>query len=198
MTKITETQTLILSRAAQQADRIALPLPDRLRGGAANKVIVPLIQTGFLDEVDADIRKGEPLWRKTGDGHGTTLVITDAGLEAIGVKSVTPKPGPDQPKPKTRAGTKQAQLIEMLRAPDGATIAEITKATGWQSHTARGSMSGALKKRLGLTIGVGFTEFPPEQDRGLMPPPQRGGGFTFGPANPDRLEHSPQDERTTN
>jgi len=40
----------------------------------------------------------------------------------------------------------------MLRALDGATIAEITKATKWQKHTARGFMSGALKKRLGLTI----------------------------------------------
>lgn len=147
MSKLTETQTLILSRASQQADRIALPLPDRLRGGAANKVIVPLIQEGFLDEVDADIRKGEPTWRKTGDGHGTTLIITDAGLEAIGVKTETP-----QPKPKTRTGTKQVMLIEMLEAPDGATIVEIAKATNWLPHTIRGAMSGALKKRLGLTI----------------------------------------------
>jgi len=152
MTKLTETQTLILSRASQQADRIALPLPDRLRGGAANKVIVPLIQKGFLDEVDADIRKGDPTWRKTGDGHGTTLVITDAGLEAIGLEATTRLPDPKPAKPKTRAGTKQAQLIEMLKAPDGATIAEITEATGWLSHTARGFISGALKKRLGLTI----------------------------------------------
>jgi len=43
-------------------------------------------------------------------------------------------------------------LIEMLEAPDGATIAEIAKATNWLSHTIRGSMSDALKKRLGLTI----------------------------------------------
>ena len=152
MSKLTETQTLILSRASQQADRIALPLPDRLRGGAANKVIVPLIQKGFLDEVEADIRKGEPTWRKTGDGHGTTLVITDAGLQAIGIETETPQTDPAQPKPKTRAGTKQAMLIEMLEAPDGATIAEITKATNWLPHTVRGAMSGALKKRLGLTI----------------------------------------------
>lgn len=152
MTKLTETQTLILSRASQQDDRIALPLPDRLRGGAANRVIVPLIKRGLLDEVEADIRKGEPTWRKTGDGHGTTLVIADAGLEAIGIETETPRPEPEQPKPKPRAGTKQAMLIEMLEAPDGATIAEIAKATNWLPHTIRGAMSGALKKRLGLTI----------------------------------------------
>ncbi|PHQ99732.1 MAG: hypothetical protein COB39_01745 [Marinosulfonomonas sp.] len=150
MTKLTETQTLILSRASQQADRIALPLPDRLRGGAANKVIVPLIQKGFLDEVEADIRKGEPTWRKTGDGHGITLVITGAGLEAIGVEPVMSEP--EQTTPKPRAGTKQAMLIEMLEAPDGASIAEIAKATKWLPHTIRGAISGALKKRLGLTI----------------------------------------------
>jgi Protein of unknown function (DUF3489) len=155
MRKLTETQTLILSRAARQGDHIALPLPDRLRGGAANKVIVPLIQKGFLEEVDANLRNGEPTWRKTGDGHGTTLVITDAGLEAIGAEI---KLAPAEPGPKTRAGTKQAMLIEMLEAPDGATIAEITKATGWLSHTARGAMSGALKKRLGLTITSEKTE----------------------------------------
>lgn len=152
MTKLSETQTLVLSRASQQEDRIALPLPDRLRGGAANKVIVPLIKRGLLAEVDADLRKGEPLWSKTGDGHGATLVITDAGLKAIGVETDAPQPDPERTKSKFRTGTKQAQLIEMLQAPDGATIAEITKATRWQPHTVRGAMSGALKKRLGLSI----------------------------------------------
>ena len=51
-----------------------------------------------------------------------------------------------------RKGTKQEILIEMLRAEDGATIDEIVAATGWQAHTVRGAMSGALKKKLGLTI----------------------------------------------
>jgi hypothetical protein len=49
-------------------------------------------------------------------------------------------------------GTKQATLIAMLRAPDGATIEEIMAATGWQSHTVRGAMAGALKKKLGLEV----------------------------------------------
>ena len=49
-------------------------------------------------------------------------------------------------------GTKQAALIAMLRAPGGATIAEIVAATGWQPHTVRGAMAGALKKKLGLEV----------------------------------------------
>ena len=41
----------------------------------------------------------------------------------------------------------------MLQRPEGATIAEVVAATGWQPHTVRGAFAGALKKRLGLTIG---------------------------------------------
>jgi len=40
----------------------------------------------------------------------------------------------------------------MLRADSGATIDEIVAALGWRSHTIRGAMSGALKKKLGLEI----------------------------------------------
>ena len=48
--------------------------------------------------------------------------------------------------------TKQQLLIDMLKRTEGATIDEIVAATTWQKHTARGAMSGALKKRLGLSI----------------------------------------------
>ena len=170
MTKLSDTQAIILSAAAQREDRIALPLPESLRGGAAAKVIGAMLAKGFLEEVDADMRKGEPVWRETGDGHGVTLVATDAGLAAIGIEpedanpapagATTEEPAPDTPTeteaaPKARTpreGTKQATLIAMLRAPDGATIEEIMAATGWQSHTVRGAMAGALKKKLGLEV----------------------------------------------
>ena len=51
-----------------------------------------------------------------------------------------------------REGTKQAQLVAMLRRDEGATIAEVVAVTGWQPHTVRGALAGALKKRLGLTV----------------------------------------------
>jgi Protein of unknown function (DUF3489) len=63
--------------------------------------------------------------------------------EAAGEPSANPTP---------RAGTKQAQMIDMLRRPDGATVEQIAAATGWQHHTIRGAISGALKKKLALTI----------------------------------------------
>ena len=49
-------------------------------------------------------------------------------------------------------GTKQALMIAMLRRPEGATVEQIAEAMGWQRHTVRGTMAGALKKKLGLSI----------------------------------------------
>jgi len=162
MTKLTETQTIILSAGAQRPDYIALPLPKRLAGAAAKMAVNRMIALGWLQEVDANLRRGEPLWRETGDGHGTTLVVTNAGLLAIGIEPVVLKTvvairdnaakAAASKSPTQRAGTKQAQVIAMLRRPEGATIAEIVVATGWMPHTARGAISGVLKKKLRLPI----------------------------------------------
>ncbi len=51
-----------------------------------------------------------------------------------------------------RENSKEAQLIGLLRRPEGATIAQIVTATGWQAHTVRGAFAGALKKRRGLNV----------------------------------------------
>ncbi len=164
MPKLTETQTIILSAGAQRPDNIALPLPKGLAGAAAKMAVSKMIEHGWLEEVDANLRRSEPLWRETGDGHGTTLVVTDSGLLAIGIEPVVVKTvvairdhaaKAAAPKlPTQRAGTKQAQIIAMLQRPKGATVAEIVEATSWQAHTVRGSISGALKKKLGLPINA--------------------------------------------
>lgn len=63
------------------------------------------------------------------------------------------KPGkPESKASGTRANTKQAQLIELLKRPEGATIDEIVKKFDWQAHTVRGALAGALKKKLGLNV----------------------------------------------
>ena len=51
-----------------------------------------------------------------------------------------------------RENTKQALVIQMLKRPEGATVAQIMAATGWLNHTVRGTLSGALRKRLGLNV----------------------------------------------
>ena len=83
MTKLTDTQLVILSAACQRPDRLVLPLPERLKGGAAQKVVGALLAKGFVAEVDAGL--DAPVWRHTGDGHGVTLVATEAALASLGI-----------------------------------------------------------------------------------------------------------------
>jgi hypothetical protein len=58
---------------------------------------------------------------------------------------------PADASPATQIPSKLDRVESMLRNPGGASIAEIMTATGWQQHSVRGAMAGALKKR-GLTI----------------------------------------------
>jgi transposase len=61
-------------------------------------------------------------------------------------------------RPSRKPKTKLAQLEAMLRRPDGATIEQISKSLVWQAHSVRGAMSGALKKKQGLTITTEKTD----------------------------------------
>jgi len=177
MTKLTDTQLVVLGAASMREDGAILPLPKSLKGGAAAKVIDGLIRRGLAEPVP----EGEPVALESRGPGGRAFRITRAGLLAInvdpdeGAEGAPEAPddkaaavavaGPEAPataadgaataatKPrKTRAGTKQATLIAMLRRAQGATIDEIRHETGWQAHTVRSAISGALKKRLGLVI----------------------------------------------
>ena len=201
MTKLSDTQLVILGAAAQRADLSVLPLPDglKLKGGALTKVMDALRNRGMIRVLGAD-------------GGPQRVLITSEGMAAIGVEQeddVAPSgatepdaaptsadsdapaveaptpataadsaapakrrtarkakaaraapaaseadavPGQPTGKPTPRAGTKQALMIEMLKRPEGATVEQIAAATGWQHHTIRGAISGALKKKLGLTV----------------------------------------------
>jgi hypothetical protein len=173
MSKLTDTQAVILSTASQREDGTVLPLTIDLKGGAVQKVLASLERKGLI------ARMGEP----RGDDP-PPLRITRVGLEALGVEpdgdvdeapfvevtdapqggteaqepapaaqeAAVPETAPAARPRAVREGTRQAQMIELLRRPEGATIEQIAEATGWQHHTVRGAISGALKKRLGLTV----------------------------------------------
>ena len=128
--KLTPTQHAILSHALAQTQGKVLWFPETLKGGAKAKAIESLVSHGLISQ-----KKRE-------------TVVTKAGYEAIGHKP----PVVEQRTVRTRETSKQANVIAMLKRTEGATIDQICEATGWQPHTVRGAMAGALKKKLGLDI----------------------------------------------
>ena len=130
--KLSDSQTVLLKAASINPKRLLTDFPPKLKGGALIKVLTSLGNAGLIAPHS-----------KTNSGT-TQFCITSAGLEAIGI---TPRATPV-----LRANSKQAQVLAMLRRPQGATLAQICAATEWQQHTVRGTFAGAFKKKLGLTI----------------------------------------------
>ena len=88
--KLSDTQSILLTAAAQRSDGNLLPLPGSLRGGAATKVVAALLTRGLVEEQKVEGgAKADPalntLWRNADDGSGVLLRITPAGLDAIGI-----------------------------------------------------------------------------------------------------------------
>ena len=127
--KLTDTQRALLEAAAQHPQKKLTNFPDTLKGGARIKVLTSMHNAELIEPSAA-----EP----------EVFVATATGLQAIGFTSQAPRA--------KREGTKQAVLIELLTRAEGATLPQMTEATGWQVHTVRGAMAGALKKKLGLEI----------------------------------------------
>jgi len=88
MTRLSDTQLVILSAAAQRADLAVLPLPDsvNLKGGALTKVMDSLRDRGLIRVLG-------------GDGGPERVVITSEGMAAIGVEADGDEAPPAKSKP---------------------------------------------------------------------------------------------------
>ncbi|QOY88199.1 DUF3489 domain-containing protein [Paludibaculum fermentans] len=80
-----------------------------------------------------------------------------APKKAKATKEATPKEDATGPKA-AREGSKKAIVLDMLRRPAGATLADIMSATGWQAHSVRGFISGGLSKKMGIKVESFKTE----------------------------------------
>ena len=168
MTSITKIQREVLEAAARRNDYAAWPIRGgKLNTGSATRVIKELIRKGLVVEKPA--RDKAPIWREDEDGRPLMAVVSDDGLVAIGMeligkagrrsraavvaakRSAVAGVSQDEPR-KPRAGSKLAALVGLLEREGGATIEQMVSATGWQGHSVRGVMSGALVKKFGLEI----------------------------------------------
>ncbi len=174
--KLTDTQLVILNRAANRDDGLIDPEAISAKAPLVrHNILAALLKRGLLGEFDA--LAGVPAWRTDARGQKRGLVVTAAGKAALGIedgtaepraakaaksrKSATPKTAVQpkggktaaaKPTPKTREGTKQAQLIALLKRSRGVTIDEASETFGWLSHTTRAAISHGIGKRLAMTI----------------------------------------------
>ena len=180
-TKLTDAQRVILAAAAARESGLVLPLPASLGNnrGTLGVILKSLLSRDLVTE--RPILPDEELWRDTAELGRTTLVISTDGLKAIGIDpiehvvhqsdggllvdetretAITGRLGGSVDPVKIAAAasglpkesTKLGALIAALRRPEGATIAELMAATGWQGHSVRGAISGNLKKKLKLEV----------------------------------------------
>jgi hypothetical protein len=171
---LSDSQLVVLTAASQRPDRSVFPVTAKLKGIAAGNVFKSLLKKELIKEVRA--KREDTAWRDDEQHGRMTLVATPAAFAALGIdvaEAAEPKPdvaaAPDvkatfalkgrrptksqEPtERRTRPNTKQAKLIAMLQRARGATIDELAEALDWQSHTVRGAIAGALKKKLGLEI----------------------------------------------
>ena len=152
--ELSETQTIVLSGACARDDGLIFPVTTNIKGGAIGNVLKSLLKRGLIEEISAN--DPDTVWRHDEDKGSITLRATPLAYSVLGQSDETLAPENEHHSQPTttvhRRPNKQAMLIEMLEASDGATVAEIVEATGWQPHTVRGTISGTLKKKLGLNV----------------------------------------------
>jgi hypothetical protein len=151
MTKLNDTQSIVLSAAGQRDNGSLYPLPATLLDGEdrATKAVAALVKRGLAEERESDDAAG--IVREDGDLR-FGVFITPAGLSAIGLGEALDEgafatPPSSAPEPtKSARQTKSASVIALLQRDEGATVLELIVATGWLPHTTRAALTGLRKK----------------------------------------------------
>jgi hypothetical protein len=154
--QLSDTQTAILATAVARTDRMAFPITLPIKGGAVGNVLRSLLWRGLLEEVAA--ADDQTIWRCDDAGQPVTLRASSAGILLMGgpveQQAEVEERTVEQPvgEPRARRSVAQEALLTLLRRAEGATIADLQAATGWQPHSVRGALSGIVTKKLGHKV----------------------------------------------
>jgi hypothetical protein len=129
------------------------PWPGSEEGARTSLMIAPqgLEAVGLGDESSGEAASSEHTPSRSKAEAGAKRASHPARRAPKPKSKSKSEPKTIEPAPEART-TKLDILIGALRQRKGATIAELMEATGWQAHSVRGSISGALKKRLSLNV----------------------------------------------
>lgn len=101
-----------------------------------------------LEASDHDEHRPSPSQRQGDEPSRRPRLPTDVYLPV----RLTASRGPAKANSKAKSKTKQDAVLAMLRRSNGATVAAIMKATGWQQHSVRGFVAGVVRKKLRLPL----------------------------------------------
>ncbi len=148
--ELSETQTIVLSGACAREDGLIFPVTANIKGGAVGNVLKSLLKRGLIEEISAN--DPDTVWRHDEDTGSITLRATPLAYSALGKTEEVPASEGDDIFPMAamvqRRPSKQATLIEMLKAADGATIAQIVEAKRQVELLGRESLQFLGQQRL--------------------------------------------------
>ncbi len=151
VTQLTPAQHAILTYAHQHTEGKIAWFPENIKGGARQKVIDGLFKRALITYDGIDWFVAAEGYDALGLPRTGPVTLDDPEIEAA-VGAIEAAAKANVRKPRTRDHSKQAQVIAMLKRPEGATITQICERTQWERHTVRGTFAGAFKKKLGLVI----------------------------------------------